>query len=104
MADWGLELDQWVRLVVRIGRAGLAVGAEVSVMADSTLVTISRNVGRVAGGTAERTIAADADVHRTMAIDAGIPERLIDGDESVAGVNETGINDTLRAVVPVGAV
>jgi len=73
-------------------------------MADSALVAISHNVGRVAGGTAERTIAADADVHRTVGIDAGILERLIDGDESVARMDEAGINDTLRAVVPVGAI
>jgi hypothetical protein len=44
IADWSLELDQGVGAVVNKLRKGLAVGAEVSVVTNGTLVTISSDV------------------------------------------------------------
>jgi hypothetical protein len=38
MANWCLELDKWVSLVMLIGRTGFAVGAEIKIMAHSTLI------------------------------------------------------------------
>lgn len=47
MANGSLEHDHGVSLVVSVTRVGLAVGAEVSVVADGALVTNAADVGRV---------------------------------------------------------
>ena len=44
IADWSLELDQGVSAVVNKLGKGFAIGAEVSVVTDGTLVAISSNV------------------------------------------------------------
>ena len=44
ITNGGLELYKWVCFVVVIGWAGLAICAEVGVMADSALETIARDV------------------------------------------------------------
>lgn len=60
VANGSLELDQWVSAVVTITWAGLAIAAEVRVVADSTLVAGAHNV--LALVLAERTIAVDTDM------------------------------------------
>jgi hypothetical protein len=109
VADWSLELDKWVSLVVGVGRAGLALGAEVSVVADSALVTITDDVsGRTAARVAQRTVAADADVGRAApeahTQDLGRLQMFVDGDEAVIRVDKGRIGHARRAVVPIRAV
>jgi hypothetical protein len=40
-SNWGAEFNQWVSSVVRVGRASLAFGTEIGVVADSALVTVT---------------------------------------------------------------
>jgi hypothetical protein len=91
-----------MRVVVPIGRVGLAVGTEVGVMADSTLVSDAFNVGKPILVFAERTITEDAVV--AIAAAYRLSQRLIDGNEAVRRVDELGALDALGAEVPVGAV
>jgi hypothetical protein len=106
VANRRLELDEGMGLVVLVGRASLAVCAEVKVMADRTLVANASDVGGVvlvAG--AQGSIAADAHVHRlSTSIGMNISERLVDGCKAVAGVNKGSVDNAFRAVIPVWAV
>lgn len=55
-----LELDKWVCLVVVVGWAGLAVGTEVGVMADSALVTVTLDISlNAVACIAKRTVTVD---------------------------------------------
>jgi len=104
--DRGLELDQRMGLVVRVGWARLARSAEVGVMADSALITITSDIGSRAR--AQRTIAAhsvmDSLVSGTEPEVAGTLNRLVQGNEPVAGVDERGVHLTARAVIPIGTI
>lgn len=61
ISDRCLELDERVSAVVRVRRAGLAVGTEVGVMAYSTLeaITLDEALNAVVG-IAERSVTVDA--------------------------------------------
>jgi hypothetical protein len=101
-ADWGLELDQRMRAIVPIGRDCLTVGTEVSVVANGALEAHSLDVGQIFLVFAERTITVDAIMAHSSVV--GLGERLVDGNEPMAGMDELGILDALRAEIPVGAV
>lgn len=99
IADRSLELDERMGLVVTVGRASLTIGTEVRVITDSTLVSITLDVGlRPTVGIAKRTITIDAVVTSLASAVSGdcgsIKKSLVDGDESMLGVNETSIRDT----------
>lgn len=95
-----------MRLVVLIGRAGFAVGTEVQVVANGTLVANTTDVSRRGcRGTAEWPITADPDMNRlSHRGSVKVGERLIDSGKSVPRVHEVRILDTVSAVVPVRAV
>jgi hypothetical protein len=101
--DHSLELDQRVSFIVEIGRASLATSTEVGIMAYGTLVAVSNNIrGLVA---TERSIAIDTIVASLAKLSStGIADWFINGDKAMSGVNEAGIDNTGRAIVPVGAI
>jgi len=99
IADRSLELDERVGLVVSVGWASLTIGTEVGVIADSTLVSITLDVGwRSIVAVAKRSIAVDTVVTSLASAISGdcgsIKKSLVDGDESMLRMNETGIGDT----------
>ena len=55
-------------LVVSLEGVGLAVGAEVRVMADSTLVAIASDIRLVSRSSAQRAITVDATVNLLTAV------------------------------------
>lgn len=109
MPDRRLELDERVGLVVAVVGVGFARLAEIGIVADSTLVPIANNVGNaLAGGRAQRTIAANANMGRPAGGAVVKPshklERLTDWNEPVPNMRARGVFHALVAVVPVGAV
>lgn len=108
VTDRRVEFDQRVRLVVRVARAGLAVGTEVNVIAHGTLVPSPKDVSRIAlVSRAERPIAADSNVNGlgSRAVDlVGNLQGLINGHKAMARVGHPGVGNAVDAVVPVGAV
>jgi len=90
-----------MRLVVSVGRACFAVAAEVGIMTHSTFVSYASDVPRTASVVAERTIAANAEMNSTI---VSWFDAVVDWNETVAGMDEAGIQDTIRAIVPVGAI
>jgi hypothetical protein len=61
IADRCLDFDKRVGLVVLIGWTCLAIGTEICVVANSTLVAVSNNVCcRTTATTAKRAVAVDA--------------------------------------------
>lgn len=103
MPDRRLELDQRVRLVVLGGGVGLAVGAEVDVVADGALVANATDV-RALANRAKRPVAADADMRGLGSYAAEVTQRLVDGYEAMVGVHEARVRDAGTAVIPVRAV
>jgi hypothetical protein len=103
VANRCLELDQRVGLVVREGRAGFAIGAEVRIVADSTLVSNTSDI--IVLSHTKRTVAADAIMNGSaVTSNAWLAERLIDRNEAVVGVHKASVEDAVSAVVPVRAV
>lgn len=92
-----------MRFIVEIGWTSFATGAEVGIMAYGTLISVSNNIrGLVA---AERPIAVDAIVASLAKLSStGIADWFVNGDKAMAGVDEAGIDNAGRAIVPVGAV
>jgi hypothetical protein len=102
-ADHSLELDQRVSYVVEVGRASLATGTEVGIVAYSTLVAVSNNIRRLVA--AEWSIAVDTIVASLAKLSStGIADWFINGDKAMSGVDEAGIDNACRAIVPVGAI
>jgi hypothetical protein len=109
MADRCLEFDEGVGAVVRVGRACLARLAEISVVADSALEAVADNVGRTrTSSRAQRAVAANSIMNRPVhgAEPSGtvILEWLIDGDEAMTWMDEGGVHNAARAVVPIRAI
>jgi hypothetical protein len=103
IADRGLELDKRMGPVVDIGWAGLAAGTEISVIADSALVAVTADVQGLRG--TQWTITVNTVVERGSRHRACVVgNRLVDGNEAVAWVDELGIWNAGLAVVPVWAV
>jgi hypothetical protein len=46
VTHWRLELNERMCLIVGIGRAGFAVGAEISIMTNSALVSLANDIPR----------------------------------------------------------
>ena len=92
-----------MRFIVEIGWTSFATGAEVGIMAYSTLIAVSNNIrGLVA---AERSVAVDAIVASLAKLSStGIADWFVNGDKAMAGVDEAGIDNACRAIVPVGTV
>lgn len=101
MTDWGLELDQWVGLVVVMSRHGFAIRAEVCVVTNSAFVSVTPDVRFAASVRAKRTIAIDAAVNLSSSTKIG--DRLIQSRKAMARVNLIGAEDACRAEVPVWA-
>jgi hypothetical protein len=92
-------------LVVRVNGAGLAVGTEVQIIADSTFVSSATDVigVRLASG-AERSVAANAHMDGCWCASTDISEWLIDRRKSVARVDDLHRLDASRTVIPVRTV
>lgn len=105
-----LELDEGVGLVVIVGWASLAVGAEVGIVAYSALVPVSRDVWKGGGARrrAQRAIAADAIMSRTVqcadSSAAGRLQLLVDGHKAMVWVDEWGVGNASGAIIPVGTI
>lgn len=109
IADWCLEFDERVSSVVWVGRAGFTASTEVGIVADSALVSVSLNIGlNTVARVAKRTITIDAVMTGLADKRSGqrswIAEGLVDGYESVAGMDEASIGDASCAEVPIRAV
>src|SRR5882757_7866018 len=99
MSDWHLDLDQWMGLIMSVVRQSFTVGAEVGVMADSTLKTITSDIALVRR--AERSIAIDTTVgwlESANGLDRDVKRR-----KAVTGMLHFSGTNTSRAVVKVGA-
>jgi hypothetical protein len=101
MSNWNLDLDQGVRLVMRVGRKSLAVGTEVSVVADSTLVTIALDVGFVGVCRADGSITVDATMNWLATGD--VAKGFVDRCKAMTRVSLRRSRSAVRAVVPIGA-
>ena len=101
-AHRALELDQRMGVVVPIRGVSLAVGAEVGVMAHSTLVSGALDIRYAILVLTERTVTVDTIVAVAAAHRLG--QGLVDRDKAMSRVDELGALDTLGAEVPVGAV
>lgn len=99
--NWSLKLDQGVSAVVSVGRESLAIGAEVNVITDGTLVTDTGDVALSRFVLAERTIAEDTVVN--LILTRLLPNSLVKRSESVTRVAVGCVLNALRAIVPVGA-
>lgn len=66
MPDRCLELDQRMSTVVTKGGSGFAVGTEIRIMADCTLVTCATDILLVRFAGTEVSIAIDAKVNFVM--------------------------------------
>jgi hypothetical protein len=110
VSDGSFKFDKRVSLVVWVGWAGFAASTEIGIVADGTLVTISLDIcGRaLAIIVAKRAIAVDAVVACFVTVGVrqslDIIERFVDGNESMARMNETGIGNASRAEIPIWAI
>lgn len=95
-----LEFNQRMGAVMTVSRQGFAFGAEVSVVADSTLVAISSNV--MFGLLAQRAVAVDSIVDRSAMI--GKRNRLIKRHKPMTRMTCSGAFDACRTEVPVWAI
>jgi hypothetical protein len=86
---------------VLVGRQSLAVGTEIDVVTDGTLVANTRDVALGGLVLAEGSIAEDAIVDRVLV--GLLTDGFIDRGKSVARMVLGSIHDAVRAVVPVGA-
>lgn len=103
IADRGLELDERVGPVVDIAWAGLATGTEISVVTDSALIAVAADVQRLRR--TQRPITVDTVVERSVRnATCVVDNRLVDGHEAVAWVDELRVGNAGLAVVPVWAV
>jgi hypothetical protein len=96
-------------LVVGVRWASLAAGAEVGIVAYSTLVSVTLDISlEVVALVAKRTVTVDANVTSLAAIGTRngrkIVEWLVNRDEAVAWVDEVGIWHADRAEIPIGAI
>lgn len=88
-------------MVVLVVGVGFAVGAEVGIVANSALVPHAFNVAVLV--LAKWAIAVDTNVFRLVRVESSSWDRLVMGSESMLRMNEFGVLNTFRAVVPVGA-
>jgi len=101
MTNWGLELDQWVGLIVVMSRHGFAIRAEVCIVTNSAFVSVAPDVRFAASVRAKRTIAIDATVNLSSSTKIG--DRFVQSRKTMARVNLIGAEDACRAEVPVWA-
>ena len=100
IADWSLELDQWVSAIVRKLGQSLATSAKVRIVAYGTFVTNSSNVCVLLD--AKRTIAKDSTM---VLLDTRfLRDWLVERNKTMARMILMCRFDTLRAIVPVRAV
>lgn len=85
---------------MRVGWQRLAVGAEISIIAYSTLVAISSDIGLLV--LAKRAITADVSVGDRTIDRAG--NVFVDRGKPMTWVNVTGALGASRAVIPIWAV
>ena len=102
MADWRLEFDQRMSLVVVVGRGSFTVSTEIGVGADGTLVSVTTDIVLATLDSAQWTIAVDAKVCLWARTICG--QWLVQRDEAVTRMDLFSAEVASRAVVPVGAV
>lgn len=100
--DGGLEFDQRVRLVVPVAWMRLAIGTEVRVVTDGTLVADARDVRLSRCTRAERAITEDAVVVAPRA--CRDVERGENWNESMVRVGLSRILDASVAEIPIRTV
>jgi hypothetical protein len=71
MADWSLELNQWMGLIMVMSGHGFAVGAEVCVVTHSAFVSIAPNVRLAASASTQRAIAIDTAMNLSSSAEVG---------------------------------
>jgi hypothetical protein len=72
IANWGLEFDERMCAIMWVRRAGLAACAEISVFADSTLVTITLDVAWCSiARIAKRSVTVDTAMACLVAVESG---------------------------------
>ena len=98
--DWCLEFDERMCSIVVVRRESLAIGAEISVVANSTLVTITNDVGILV--CAEWAITMDSVV--ALGSCRWIGYGFVERDEAVIRVVTSSILDAAGAVIPIWAV
>ena len=97
---WCLKLDEWMCSVMVVRRKSLAISAKIGVMANSTLVAITNDVGILV--CAEWAIAMNAIV--TLGSCWRIGYGFVERDEAVVGVVTSSILDAAGAVIPIWAI
>ena len=80
----------------------LAIGTEISVVADSTFVAIATNIAMIQLRFAQRAIAVNTVVH--LARGRRVGKRFVHGNEAVSRVSMRRSLNTCRTVIPVRAV
>lgn len=96
----GLKLDQGVSAVVSVSRKSLAIGAEVNIITDGTLVADTSDVALSRFVLAKRTITEDTVVD--LILTRLLRDSLVKRSESVTRVGVGCVLNALRAIVPVG--
>jgi hypothetical protein len=90
--DWRLELDQRMSLIVEVDRRSLTTRTEIGVMAYSTFVADSSDIGLPRLVFAKRPIAVDTRVsNRSSFLNRNT---IIDGHEAVVWMNIGSAGDT----------
>jgi hypothetical protein len=100
--DGGLELDKRVSVVVPVAWVGLAVLAEIGVVADSALVADTFDIRQALFVLAQWTVAVNAVV--TVTAVERLSQGLVDGHKAMARMDVLSILDAIWAVIPVWAV
>lgn len=107
LADGGLELDDRVSLVVGVLGVSLAAGAEVNILADGALEADATDVGGRVVVLADGSITAHTSVNRELLSELGgvvQGDGIVDGHESVLGVDSSRERNALGAQIPIRAI
>jgi hypothetical protein len=99
-ANGSLELDQGVGLVVVMSGQCLAVGTEIDIVTDGTLVADTGNIALGGLVLAKRSITEDTEVSGVLV--RVLADSLVDRNKSMARVVLGSIDDAVRAVIPIG--
>lgn len=101
VSDRRLEFDQRMGTIVTKRWNSFAIGAEVGIVTNSTLVASPSNVVRIGFSGADRTITVNAKMNLIQG--TKISDLFIEGGESMARMNLSGTEYASRAIVPIRA-
>jgi hypothetical protein len=101
VSDGRLEFDERMGTVVTKGWNSFAIGTEVGIVTDGTLVACTSNVLLMGFTGAERAITVDAKVDLLESAEVG--DLFVKGCKPMPGVNLRCAENASRAVIPIGA-